>query len=52
MGIIISVFLGLIIYLIIFISIDEMNKRNNKIKSLQHEKSWIDYKRTLPKYVP
>jgi len=48
----VAILLALMAFLFIFISIDNLNKRNQMKKSLEHEKSWIDYERTLPKYVP
>jgi hypothetical protein len=52
MAIEVIVLLILLLYFFIFLSRDEIFKRKIKRKSLEHEKSWIDYKRVLPKYIP
>lgn len=52
MAIQIAVLLILMAFLVLFISVDEAIKRNQETKSLEYEKSWIDYKRKLPKYIP
>ncbi len=52
MGFELIVLLMIFIYLFTFISIDELIKKKKKNEYLEHEKSWINYKRTLPKYIP
>ena len=48
----VAVLLVLTAFLVLFISVDGIIKRNKETKTLEYEKSWIDYKRTLPKYIP
>ncbi len=46
-----AVLLALLIFLFLFISVDEIFKRKHRKNMLKHKKSWIEYKRTLPKNI-